>query len=781
VTHARPAARATSTLGIVKVLVIGPGAREHALVSALSRDEAVDAVIAAPGNPGIDLLCETRPLDQTDPGACVALARQLDVSLVVIGPEAPLVAGVADALREASFPVFGPGQEAAVLEGSKAYAKEVMKAAGVPTAAAVAATTPAEARAALERFGAPHVVKADGLAAGKGVVVTDDIAAAQAHAESCLSASDRVVIEEYLDGPEVSLFVVCDGTTAVPLSPAQDFKRIGDGDSGPNTGGMGAYSPLPWAPEGMVEEIVSRVAQPVVDELARRGSPFVGLLYCGLALTSRGLRVIEFNVRFGDPETQSVLARLRTPLAGLLLAAAQGTLDQHPPLDWDPRSAVTVVLAAANYPEAPRKGDPISGLEDALALEGVDVLHAGTTLSPEGEFLTDGGRVLSVVALGEDLAAARKRAYEAASRISWEGVQYRTDIALKAERGEITVPEVSAGSAPEASPAPAASDPSGASGTSAPTASGATTAAAAVASAAANAPAVPGWKHAYSGKVRDLYIREGESDLASAAEVLMVASDRISAYDWVLSSEIPDKGRVLTGLSVWWFDQLRDLVGNHVVSVDVPEEVAGRGLICRRLDMFEVECVARGYLTGSGLADYRRTGSVCGNALPDGLGEGSRLEPAIFTPATKAAVGDHDENIDFARTVELLGEADATALRDLTLRIYERARELAGERGIVLADTKFEFGRDADGRIVLADEVLTPDSSRFWDAATFVPGEAAESFDKQFVRDWLTSPESGWDKSGSVPPPELPAEVVERTRARYLEAFERITGTPFPG
>ncbi|WP_029088356.1 phosphoribosylamine--glycine ligase [Brevibacterium album] len=742
----------------MKVLVIGPGAREHALVSALSRDDGVEAVIAAPGNPGIDLLCETRPVDQTDPEACVALARELDVSLVVIGPEAPLVAGVADALRAASFPVFGPGQEAATLEGSKAYAKEVMEAAGVPTAAAVAATTPAEARAALERFGAPHVVKADGLAAGKGVVVTDDFDEAVAHAESCLSASDRVVIEEYLDGPEVSLFAVCDGTVAVPLSPAQDFKRIGDGDTGPNTGGMGAYSPLPWAPAGMVDEIVSRVAQPVVDELARRGSPFAGLLYCGLALTSRGLRVIEFNVRFGDPETQSVLARLRTPLAGLLLAAAQGTLAEQPPLDWDPRSAVTVVLAAANYPEAPQKGDPIAGLEEALALEGVDVLHAGTKLSSEGEFLTDGGRVLSVVALGEGLAEARAKAYEAASLISWDGMQLRSDIALRAERGEIEVPEASAGAS-----------------------SAGTNAAAAVARASAEAPALPGWKHAYSGKVRDLYIRAGAVDLASADEVLMVASDRISAYDWVLSTEIPDKGKVLTGLSVWWFDQLSDLVGSHVVSVDVPAEVAGRALICRRLDMFEVECVARGFLTGSGLADYRRTGAVCGNELPAGLGEGSRLEPAIFTPATKAAVGDHDENIDFGRTVELLGQEDAEALRDLTLRVYERARELAGERGIVLADTKFEFGRDASGAIVLGDEVLTPDSSRFWDAATFVPGEAAESFDKQFVRDWLTSPESGWDKSGTVPPPELPAEVVERTRARYLEAFERITGQPFPG
>jgi phosphoribosylamine--glycine ligase len=460
------------------------------------------------------------------------------------------------------------------------------------------------------------------------------------------------------------------------------------------------------------------------------------------------MRVIEFNVRFGDPETQSVLARLRTPLGGLLLSAAQGTLSDHPALEWDPRPAVTVVLAAADYPNAPQTGDPIAGLEEALALPDVDVLHAGTTKDADGQFVTSGGRVLSVVALGNDLAAARARAYEAAGYISWDGVQHRTDIALKAERGQITVPGASA----TTEPAPAD----------------------------ASAPTVPGWVHAYSGKVRDLYIREGEQSLELATEVLMVASDRISAYDWVLPTEIPDKGKVLTGLSLWWFDQLADLVGNHVVSVDVPQEVTGRGMICTRLDMFPVECVARGHLTGSGLADYRASGTVGGNALPEGLGEASPLDPAIFTPATKAAVGDHDENIDFDATVRMLGEADAERLRDLTLQVFERARQIAAERGILLADTKFEFGRDAQGAIVLADEVLTPDSSRFWDAESFVAGEAQDSFDKQFVRDWLTSADSGWDKSGDVPPPPLPADVVERTRQRYLDAFTRLTGREFP-
>ncbi|WP_349829222.1 phosphoribosylamine--glycine ligase [Brevibacterium litoralis] len=436
----------------MKVLVIGPGAREHALVAALSRDPRVEAVIAAPGNPGIGLECETRPVDATDPAAVTALAEELDVDLVVVGPEAPLVAGVSDALREASFPVFGPSKAAAELEGSKAFAKEVMEAAGVPTATAVAATTPEDAAAALDRFGAPYVVKADGLAAGKGVVVTEDRATALAHAESCLSVSDRVVIESYLDGPEVSLFVLCDGTTAVPLEPAQDFKRIFDDDEGPNTGGMGAYSPLPWAPDGMVEDIVARVAQPVVDEMARRGTPFSGLLYCGLALTSHGLQVVEFNVRFGDPETQSVLARLESPLAQVMLAAAEGRLAEIEPLRWLDDHAVTVVLAAENYPETPRKGDPIAGLEEAAALDGIQVLHAGTSTGAEdsaeaGQILTAGGRVLSVVARGASLDQARAKAYEAVDLIDWPGVQHRTDIALAAAEGRVTVPAGYAGAA----------------------------------------------------------------------------------------------------------------------------------------------------------------------------------------------------------------------------------------------------------------------------------------------------------------------------------------------
>ncbi|TGD13823.1 phosphoribosylamine--glycine ligase [Brevibacterium sp. S111] len=750
----------------MKVLVIGSGAREHALVLALSRDPQVDAVIAAPGNPGIAQIAHTEAVDASDSAAVTALAESLDVDLVVIGPEAPLVAGVADALCEASFPVFGPSAEAAVLEGSKAFAKEIMESANVPTARTVVAYSTAEASAALREFGAPHVVKADGLAAGKGVVVTDDFDAAIAHASSCLEVSDRVVIEDFLDGPEVSLFVLCDGQRTVPLAPAQDFKRIGNGDTGPNTGGMGAYSPLPWLPAGTVEEIIDTVAQPVVDEMARRGTPFTGLLYCGLAMTSKGLRVVEFNVRFGDPETQSVLARLRSPLGQTLLAAAEGRLDEVGDLEWDPRASVTVVMAAENYPGAPSTGDIIRGLGTAETLEDISVQHAGTKIAtgssggfaPEdavitkdiaeaGDIVTAGGRVLSVVSLGSDLDDARARAYSAIEEIKWPGEQHRTDIAEAAAAGRISLADIY--------PAPEQSAPS-------------------------SAPQLPGWTHVYSGKVRDLYIPADAADAATAESLLMVASDRISAYDWVLDSEIPDKGKVLTGLSLWWFDQLAEIIGNHVISSDVPEPVRGRGLIVKNLSMFPVECVARGYLTGSGMADYRATGSVCGIRLPAGLVEADRLEPPIFTPATKAELGDHDENVSFDAVAKTVGEDTAERLRELTVEIYQRAEAIARERGIILADTKFEFGTLPDGTLVLGDEVLTPDSSRFWDAEGYEAGQTQSSFDKQFVRDWLTH-ESGWDKSSDTPPPALPAEVVEKTRARYIEAFEKLTGQTFPG
>ncbi|MFC7310137.1 phosphoribosylamine--glycine ligase [Streptomyces monticola] len=413
----------------MKVLVIGSGAREHALCRSLSLDPGVTALHCAPGNAGTAEVAEPHTVDALDGAAVAALATRLGADLVVVGPEAPLVAGVADAVREAGIPCFGPSKEAAQLEGSKAFAKDVMAAAGVPTARSYVCTNAAEADEALDAFGAPYVVKDDGLAAGKGVVVTDDLEAARAHAAAC----ERVVIEEFLDGPEVSLFAITDGTTVVPLTPAQDFKRALDGDEGPNTGGMGAYSPLPWADPKLVDEVMATVLQPTVDELRRRGTPFSGLLYAGLAITSRGVRVIEFNARFGDPETQVVLARLQTPLAGVLLHAANGTLADEPPLNWRDDAAVTVVVASYNYPETPRTGDPIEGLDEVAAQDAPHayVLHAGTKRDGDA-VVSAGGRVLSVTATGEDLSQARERAYAAVDRIRLDGSQHRTDIAAKA-------------------------------------------------------------------------------------------------------------------------------------------------------------------------------------------------------------------------------------------------------------------------------------------------------------------------------------------------------------
>ncbi|WP_326722115.1 phosphoribosylamine--glycine ligase [Streptomyces sp. NBC_00243] len=413
----------------MKVLVIGSGAREHALCRSLSLDPDVTALYCAPGNAGIAEVAELHPVDALDGAAVAALTAELGAELVIVGPEAPLVAGVADAVRAAGIPVFGPSKEAAELEGSKAFAKDVMAGAGVPTARSYVCTTPDEVEEALDAFGAPYVVKDDGLAAGKGVVVTDDLAKARDHANAC----DRVVIEEFLDGPEVSLFAITDGETVVPLQPAQDFKRALDGDEGPNTGGMGAYSPLPWADPKLVEEVMQTVLQPTVDELRRRGTPFSGLLYAGLAITGRGVRVIEFNARFGDPETQVVLARLKTPLSGVLLAAANGTLADLEPLRWSDAAAVTVVVASHNYPDTPRTGDPITGLDEVAAQDApyAYVLHAGTKRDGDA-VVSAGGRVLSVTATGTDLTEARERAYAAVARIGLDGSQHRTDIAAKA-------------------------------------------------------------------------------------------------------------------------------------------------------------------------------------------------------------------------------------------------------------------------------------------------------------------------------------------------------------
>ena len=419
------------------ILVIGQGAREHAITHTLLQDPNVE-VVCAPGNPGIAEIAQVDAVDINDVSSVVALAKKHKPDLVVIGPEAPLVAGVTDELRSAGFTVFGPSKSAAALEGSKAFAKEIMQAADVPTADSKYCQTVPEARTALGLFGAPYVVKDDGLAAGKGVVVTDDFETAVSHAMACIDSRDSgaVVIEEFLDGPEVSLFGVSDGATVVPLTPAQDFKRVRDNDQGPNTGGMGAYSPLPWAPNNFVSDVTRTVLQPMINEMNRQGTPFVGLLFAGLAITSRGVRVIEFNARFGDPETQVVLARLNSSLSELLSAAATGKLSSLAELEWKPESAVTVVMAAEGYPESPALGAVISGIE-SLQDNGTLVYHAGTKLNDAGELLVNGGRVLSVTALGSDLAVARTQAYSGVERIRFDGEHHRSDIALKAALGEI--------------------------------------------------------------------------------------------------------------------------------------------------------------------------------------------------------------------------------------------------------------------------------------------------------------------------------------------------------
>ncbi len=419
----------------MKILVLGSGAREHAIILALRSEEAAHEVFAAPGNAGIAADATIVDLDANSPAAVTEYANLEAIDLVVIGPEAPLVAGVADALRKRGIPVFGPGKAAAQLEGSKAFAKRIMDAAGVPTGRALRAHTRVELADALDELGTPYVVKADGLAAGKGVIVTEDRDAALAHGDTYL-AIGPVLVEEFLAGPEVSLFFLSDGDHVLPLSPAQDFKRLRDGDEGPNTGGMGAYSPLPWLSHGFggeeefVDLVTRTVAEPVIRTMDAEGTPFIGLLYAGLILTDDGVKVIEFNARFGDPETQVVLPRLVDPLSELLLAAASGVLEDVPRPAFADAVAVTVVLASEGYPEAPITGRPLSGLDAASAVAGVHLAHAATAES-DGGLVATGGRVLNVVALGTTFTQARDRAYRALAEITLEGGQHRTDIAAR--------------------------------------------------------------------------------------------------------------------------------------------------------------------------------------------------------------------------------------------------------------------------------------------------------------------------------------------------------------
>jgi phosphoribosylamine--glycine ligase len=418
----------------MRIAVIGGGGREHALIEALALNPDADRLYAIPGNAGTATRAtNVQGISVTDAAGLAAFVESSQVDLTVIGPEVPLVAGVADYFLDRGLAVFGPTAAAARLEGSKTFAKEIMAAAGVPTARAEVFDDPDAATRALDHFGPPWVIKADGLAAGKGVTVTDDLMTARAAIEAALvrrahgDAGSRILLEEYLDGPEASVFALTDGRTVVPLAPARDYKRVGDGDQGPNTGGMGAYSPLPDMPESLVEEVRRTILEPTVAELCARGIRYQGLLYAGLALTSAGPRVVEFNCRFGDPEAQVVLPRLASDLTGLLWATAEGVLAGEK-VAWDPRACVTVVLASGGYPGSYRRDFEITGLEEAAALRDVHVFHAGTTADSAGVVRTAGGRVLSVTALGDDLAAASDRAYQAAEHIHFDGVHYRRDI-----------------------------------------------------------------------------------------------------------------------------------------------------------------------------------------------------------------------------------------------------------------------------------------------------------------------------------------------------------------
>ncbi|CAN5500021.1 phosphoribosylamine--glycine ligase [soil metagenome] len=421
--------------------MLGPGAREHAIVTALLSEDAGHEIVAAPGNAGLAAVVETVALDPSNGAVVARYAVDNEIELVIVGPEAPLVAGVADPIRAKGIPVFGPSKAAAALEGSKAFAKRIMDAASVPTGRAIRAMDIDAVADALDEFGAPHVVKADGLAAGKGVLVTGERDAALSHAAHYLQMGP-VLVEEFLDGQEISLFFLSDGHDVVPLSPAQDYKRVGDGDTGPNTGGMGAYSPLPWLAErwgsesAFVDEALETVALPTVRALEAENTPFVGLLYCGLIVTADGLRVIEFNARFGDPETQVVLPRLETPLSTLLMAAATGGLAKLPFPKFSSDAAVIVVLASEGYPEEPVTGRVITGLDAAADIDGFTIVHAATAVV-DGEYIATGGRVLGVVARATDFSSARSAAYEAIGRIQLEGSFYRTDIAARVSPSKV--------------------------------------------------------------------------------------------------------------------------------------------------------------------------------------------------------------------------------------------------------------------------------------------------------------------------------------------------------
>jgi phosphoribosylamine--glycine ligase len=730
----------------LRVVVVGSGGREHALAVALAR---AAEVIVCPGNPGMPRVGGPPDARGRSVGAVICSAADpadVDADLWVIGPEAPLVDGLADRLRAGGRLVLGPGADGARLEGSKTWMKELLDEAGVPTARHRSFDALEPAVAYLRTLPAPWVVKTDGLAAGKGVLVTDDLAAAEADVAAKLSgaafgaAGRCVVIEEGLVGPELSLMALCDGVRAVALAPAQDYKRALDGDRGPNTGGVGAFSPVPSVDDALVEHVMDVAVRPTLATLARRGIDYRGVLYAGLMLTASGPRIIEFNVRFGDPETQVVMPRWQGDVGAVLAAAAAGDLGAVAPPTFGPDAAVCVVLAAAGYPGAPRAGDAVTGIAEAGSRPGVQVWTAGVAADPSGGggLVTSGGRILAVGATGPDLAVARRRAYAGLAAVRCEGAHHRTDIALAAAADDAAVPAV---------PVVSRRPPSGA--------------------------RVP-LTHLSSGKVRDIYAVDEET-------LLFVASDRMSAFDVVMAEPIPDKGRVLTAITAFWLDLLGDIAPSHLIGLEPPEgatvdghdDLAGRTMVVRRADMLPVECIVRGYLSGSAWAEYRRSGTMHGARLPAGMEQSEQLPEPVFTPSTKATSG-HDENISYEAAADLIGADLAAEARRISLAAYGRAAAHAAARGIIVADTKFELGV-IDGRLCICDEVVTPDSSRFWPVDEWKPGVVPPAFDKQPLRDWLEA--TGWDKT--PPPPHLPDDIVASTRSRYVEAYERITALSF--
>lgn len=747
----------------MKVLVLGSGAREHAIALSLISDADV---YVSPGNYGTGQCAQNIQLDITNPKRVLEFVRKEGIDLVVVGPEAVIVAGVTDLLQEEGVLVFGPSSQAGKIESSKHFAKEIMRTAGILTARSVLCSSKEEVLNALGLFAPPFVIKADGLAGGKGVIVTPQEEQAIRHALDYLPAGP-VLVEEYLDGFEVSLFCFSDGARVIPMVPAQDFKRLYDDDHGPNTGGMGAYTPVPYiidrfnSEDHFMQKVCEEIAQPLVNAMNSAGAPFVGLLYCGLIVTASGIKVVEFNSRFGDPETQVVLQRLKTPLLEPLLACARGDLSTLQ-LEFSKDSAVCVVLTAQGYPECVVTGGPVKGI--AKASKHATVLHAATGEPPlavypeEGEVLdpvVTGGRVLNVVAKGNDIVQARERAYAAIGCIELDGAYYRKDIARLAAAKAAVLSSATLGS--DTNPISfmyfkkEKNEDKNDGGDLLKEVDFA-------------GVEIPGYKFYRQGKVRTLF------ESLDGKNCLIVASDRVSAFDRILEPILPKKGEILTRISRMWFQKIAKEIDIRV-HIDeeegwekaIPEEIQNRTMKVKKLQMYPIECVVRGYLCGSVLKEYQERGTVCDMPVSPGLVLGSKFSHTMFTPSFKKDIG--DVNITFTGAMGIVGEDTANTLCDLSLKIYAYASRLLEKVGLILADTKFEFGIDESGTVHLADEVLTPDSSRYWDmeeyTKAFAEGRLPQGYDKQIVRNWL---KSTWDGVSPIPPLSQPllADLIEK-------------------